>query len=437
MIKWLWFNTNYNYSMNKLNLKVKEQIAKIIGDNFTTNEIVNVFTDANVKTDVSLYAKWKIILNGFSNISSEEVLFYIIEQFCHPLNFSDAESRSNFISKLNEILKYEFLDLVATERTVKIVDLNDETMQERIRKPAKTSTDYIVDALNFFKNEYNKVRISGLYYEYLLGENASSEQLELDDEEEYNAKLESIKRLNNVGLITEYKIEERMESGGYYVWDYAICKIDEQKLTGKEEPLATDADIKSITKKIIHEHTHRFENSIQEKGIDLNIKNIEDNVVIKNKKKITLPRFPRTEWSKVLITLLDDTNILLSDGKSTKPSSFEGIGCEDGRNGKPDENWAFLVRLAKGNGQTIPISKKERESKKKQKQKITDILRKIFQNETDPFENESGGVYNAKFNIKYNTDKKEKTDSIYSDLEDVFSEMTAPNEEDMNSDFSQ
>ncbi len=189
---------------------------------------------------------------------------------------------------------------------------------------------------------------------------------------------------------------------------------------------------------IKHEHTHRFENNIQEKDININIKNVEENIIKKSSgKKVTLQQFPRTEWVKVSITFLDETNILLSDSKSTKPSSFEGMGCEDGRNGKADENWAFLLKLARGNGQTLPVTKKERESKKKQKQKITDILRKIFQNETDPFETDIGGVYKAKFNIRYNADKKEKPQNRYSDSEEVFSEMTAPVEEDIDGDFSQ
>jgi hypothetical protein len=192
------------------------------------------------------------------------------------------------------------------------------------------------------------------------------------------------------------------------------------------------------TKKIIHEHTHRFKNSIQEKDIILNVKNTDENIISKSSgKKVTLQQFPRTDWLKVSITFLDETNILLSDSKSTKPSSFKGMGCEDGRNGKADVNWAFLLNLAKGNGQTLSITKKQREREKKQKQKVTDILRKIFQNDTDPFETESGGVYKAKFNIKYNTDEKEKPNHKYSDSEEVFSEMTAPIKEDMSDDFSQ
>ncbi len=183
---------------------------------------------------------------------------------------------------------------------------------------------------------------------------------------------------------------------------------------------------------IKHEHTHRFENSIQEKDVTLNVNNVDENVVRKsNGKNVTLPKFSRAEWIRVSITFLDETNILLSDGKSIKPSSFDGMGCEDGRNGRSDENWAFLLKLARGNGQTSPIGKKERESVKKQKQKITDILRKIFQNDTDPFETEAGGIYKAKFEIKYREDDIPQTsaNNRYSDVAAVFSEMTAPPEE--------
>ncbi len=295
--------------------------------------------------------------------------------------------------------------------------------------PEKTSTDYIFEAINYFKNEYNKVRLTGITYKYKLGLNFFESNYEPKDDDVNYAyyRKEAIIQLHKIGFIKNYKIEPIVENEYGEIYDYAICDIDESKITQEEAPKATDARVDSLIKKVIHEHTHHFKNSVQEKAIDLNHKyEKEDEILIKNKKKISLPKFPRTEWVKVSITLLDETNILLSDGKSTKPSSFEGMGCEDGRNGKADENWAFLLKLAKGHGQTSPITKKEREKEKKQKQKITDILRKIFQNETDPFETEAGGVYKAKFSIKYQAGKTEKADSRYSDFDEVFSELTEP-----------
>ena len=41
-------------------------------------------------------------------------------------------------------------------------------------------------------------------------------------------------------------------------------------------PKATEENVNDLTKKVIHEHTHRFENSIQEKDVNLNHKIFED-----------------------------------------------------------------------------------------------------------------------------------------------------------------
>lgn len=258
----------------KLGVKVKEKLARAIGEYFTTNEIANVFTGANITVDKSLYAKWRITLDAFNKIATEEGFFHILGEFCHPLNFEGKEkTRQDFIETLNNILSYEEIEIQPTERTVRIVSISGSP-QSDFSKPTsktKTSIDYVIEAINFFKNEYNKVRVSGLEYDYELGENFAKANGDISEEDadKHTFKLKAIEQLKNVGFITEYKIEERVENEGYYVWDYAICKIDESKLTQKEAPKATDAGVEAITQKVIHEHTHRFENSIQEKGIDL------------------------------------------------------------------------------------------------------------------------------------------------------------------------
>jgi hypothetical protein len=151
-----------------------------------------------------------------------------------------------------------------------------------------------------------------------------------------------------------------------------------------------------------------------------------------NKKRITLPSFPRTEWGSVSVKFIDERNALVSNGVERKPISFESIGCDDGRNGKPDINWEFLSKVAKGKGQTPALSKSDRGSQTKQKQKVTDILRKMFDNDTDPFESEKGGVYRAKFTIGYFEEeivRVSPTKTEYLDLEEIRSEMTTPTEE--------
>jgi len=96
---------------------VKEKIARTIGEFFTTNEIVNVFDDANIPTDRELFAKWRITLDAFSKMSDQEVAIpHILSVFCHPLHFPDPQIRSNFIEKLNTILAYENLKIQATNK---------------------------------------------------------------------------------------------------------------------------------------------------------------------------------------------------------------------------------------------------------------------------------------------------------------------------------
>jgi len=89
----------------KLGAKVKEQIARTIGDYFTTNGIVNVFKDAKITVQTELYAKWRMTLEAFNNAETEEAFYKIIEEFCHPLNFTDMQVRKNFVEALNNTLE--------------------------------------------------------------------------------------------------------------------------------------------------------------------------------------------------------------------------------------------------------------------------------------------------------------------------------------------
>lgn len=430
-----------------------EYISRNIGDRYSGIPLFEKLKSMGVSEDVVIYpnTKWRMVydvMNHYSNLPDTqkalEMLSKIIDLSVHPLNCgADMELSEKLISDFNKRLGFDKLALVKEKDGSCLLT---EIFTVIIPPEEKSLTDYIVEAVNYFKDEYNKVKLNGLTYKYMLGQNKQELLFTYDIEDVIESlhrtenRARAIEELHKIGFVKEYKIETLSKNNVYDIGtDYAFCVIDESKLTEKQEP-ATDFGVESVIQKVVHEHTHTFENSIQEKEIILNIKNSEENIVRKNNgKRVTLQKFPRTEWAKVSITFLDETNILLSDGNSTKPSDFEGLGCEDSRNGKTDENWNFLLKLAMNDGQTLPITKAERTKQKKQKQKITDILRKIFQNDTDPFETEMGGVYKAKFTIKYNIVKKEKVESKYADLADVFSEMTHPIQEDESSDgdFSQ
>lgn len=257
----------------KLGIKVKENLAKAIGSQFTTREIVSVFKALNIYTDETSSVKWLMTLDAFGKISDPETIPYILKEFCHPLNFPDPQTRHDFINKLNSILSYEDIQIQIDKKNVRIVSIDggpQSDLSETPKEP-RTSTDYIVDALEFFKREYNKAKLEGLTYDYSLGENSQSEQTN-QDYDDYASKLNAIKRLKEAGFIKEFEVEERVENEGYYVWDYAVCKINEKMLTQKEAAPATQSGIEKVVQKVIkHEHTHEhnFKNSIQEKDLTL------------------------------------------------------------------------------------------------------------------------------------------------------------------------
>ena len=130
----------------KLGARVKEQIARTIGEFFTTNEIVNILTDANIPANRELYAKWHITLDAFSKTSGVDAIFGIIEEFCHPLNFKrNPLRRDDFIAALNADLAYDDLEIQSTERTAKICsvgggDIPKDTDAPKKTKPANTTS---------------------------------------------------------------------------------------------------------------------------------------------------------------------------------------------------------------------------------------------------------------------------------------------------------
>jgi hypothetical protein len=394
-----------------LGIKVKEKIARTIGTYFTTSEISAVFKDAHIATDESLYAKWRITLDAFSKTSRDDTLFHIICEFCHPLNFEDLATRQKFIDELNVILAYEELKVVATERTAEISSINIGGYLKLANADVKTSIDFVIEAINHFKNEYNKVRISGLEYEYSLGENYEKSNGDLDDAEEHSGRLKAIEQLKNIGFITEYTIEERVENEGYYVWDYAICKIDERKINQKEEPQATDAGVEALTKKIIHEHTHRFENSIQEKEIAISIDDKRNASKAKNKFPHPIPA--GTEWRQVSMKVLGDEKIHIKLPAKEHTATYEemGFGKHDG---KPSVLWAFFKILAMQNGEIAITDETAKVQYKKQKQQVSDILKNYFSMESDPFhpykENNS---YKTRFTLF--SDTATEKDRAYAD----------------------
>jgi hypothetical protein len=148
----------------KLGVKTKEKIARTIGEYFSTNDIVNIFADANISTDKSLYAKWRIILDAFSKVTTENGILCILEEFCHPLGFADLQVRQNFIDALNMILYYEDIVIRSTDRTAKVVSVSEskkEVKEEEIKKvkvlPDINKSSYSEKVIDLMAKEFCEV----------------------------------------------------------------------------------------------------------------------------------------------------------------------------------------------------------------------------------------------------------------------------------------
>ncbi len=403
-------------------LPVKEKIARVVGEYFTTSQIVNVFDEVNIPTDKALYAKWRITLDAFNKMSEpDKGIPAVLEAFTHPLLFEqNPQERKAFIRKLNTVLEY--VDIVMRQNGKSHIAVNALTaepiLQEgEVRRPSsipfpisydKTSTDYIADALKFFKDEYNKVRLSGLTYEYSLGENLNSDQIE-NGRDEYDELYNAIKRLNDAGFITEFEVITKVEAGGLYEWDYAACKIDESKLTEQQQaPKATNEAVEALTQKVIHEHTHRMENGDNSMPFrmaitempELQVRNVEDTAISKGKKRIHLPKFQHTDWLKITIRFIDERNVVITADKKQVPSDYEALGFKDEKRDKPNTAWSFLLGLAKNGGETQVLQTPIPDTVKQHKRQLSDRLKTIFKNDTDPFyEASDTRTYRAKLTL--------------------------------------
>lgn len=194
------------------------------------------------------------------------------------------------------------------------------------------------------------------------------------------------------------------------------CTNDVSVLLGGPERWPTKDDLlKNIYLKIYSLNGLKMVQEIAQKSNPITTRS--------NGSRSFLPKFPRTEWPKVKIIFTDDRHVVLSDGKKNVAGSFDTLGCEDGRTGRANSAWGFLRGTALGGGVTSPIAKQERERIKKHKQVITDILRTIFENQTDPFESLPNGIYQARFSIKYS--QQETNSKKFSDIEEIYDEMTS------------
>ncbi len=133
---------------------------------------------------------------------------------------------------------------------------------------------------------------------------------------------------------------------------------------------------------------------------ELIVRNADDSVISKGKKRLHLPHFPTTDWAKISIKFIDEQNVFIEADKKQSTANYQTLGFEDGKKGKPDTAWAMLFALAKNNGETQVLQSPIPEKIRQQKSKLANRLKAIFKNEADPFYDvKENNIYRIKITL--------------------------------------
>lgn len=134
---------------------------------------------------------------------------------------------------------------------------------------------------------------------------------------------------------------------------------------------------------------------------ELRMRNVEDEPIMKGKKRIHLPKFKPTDWAKITIRFVDERNVLITAGdKEQVVADYEALGFADDKRGKPNTAWAFLLGLARHDGETETLPTPIPDTVKQQKLQLSQRLKAIFKNESDPFNDTSEtGTYKIKITL--------------------------------------
>lgn len=410
-----------------------EYIAREIGDRYSGHDLVEKFKKIGVPENLIIYpnTKWRMIFDVMRHYSLSpysdnplKILSSIIELAVHPLNFkpNSISTSDKVIADFNKRLSFDRLLIQQNKRGFELVGITTIHV-------GSTSTDYLVEAINFFKNEYNKVKINGLTYEYLLGNNFMLSNYDPSpDEINYSYfRKKAIQQLKDVGFIKEYTIDERtMDEMGFEIADYAICKIDESKITQQSTaPLATEAGARAVLENVVkHEHTHRFENSAQEKEINIQFSEEVKKTKTKNIFPYTIPS--GTQWENIYIQFKNDEAVRVKVAGHTHDTSFADMGFADNRTGKANTQWLLLMLLAKNGGFLTASSPDAKDKYKKHKQILSDTLKLYFRIDYDPFKTygKSEG-YSIKINLAGPEPSEDfSSHSLSSEAAELFADLT-------------
>jgi len=221
---------------------------------------------------------------------------------------------------------------------------------------------------------------------------------------------------NTIVIVTEHRKTKARK------WERISKNIDEN-LKKDGGPFGKKDEEK--VQKYEHIHKHTFENSIQEKPIEVKQESSTSEKVKKHSFPFTIPS--GTTWENIYIQFKNREAVTITTSGHTHDTSFADMGFADGRNGKPNVQWYLMLLFAKNGGRLTAGNPDARTKYKKQKQNLAKELKEYFGIEYDPFKpyGKSDG-YQIKINLAPPTrvEEVEEEESVSEEIDEMFRNLS-------------
>lgn len=332
-------------------------------------------------------------LRGIWREESDEVVGKII------LSLLDYEEVLRDINALGENLNIRLKPRVQAiaEKLLK----NSSELKNRQKDTIKSQNEYIAEIIEFFKKEYSKIKLPGLTYEYILGHN---EDFLIDRYGEHqdgvrneirrvSEKKNALEKLKKIGVIKSYTIFQKdIEQDNDYWYDVSVCSIDESALFQAEQ---------QPSQKIIHEHSHRFENDIQSNPID--IKMVTKDSEEKNTKK---SKYSNLKWSDITLYAGSSTDEVISIFYKIRDGKYNKFDLKNDLKVNPTQDIIKIMGVLTLPNETISLhaiwhNRSSEEDNATFRQQISQVRKKLkdcFNVDDDPIISMRNGEYQPKFN---------------------------------------
>jgi hypothetical protein len=200
---------------------------------------------------------------------------------------------------------------------------------------------------------------------------------------------------------------------------------EQREAFDRRHPPLSSEDLKE-EKIIKHEHTHRFEEGVQEQekihrvevvNPYLNVK-VQTNTIASKVGKFPVTLKSGTQWKDITIVFEDERNVIIHVKGQKVLQSCEEMKFVKGNKAVPTATWNFLEALARQNGEIFPKDNEAKPAYKKQKELLTSALKAYFRKEEDPFfpydssPEKRHRSYKTRFGVFYKAEEKEKPDKF-------------------------